>query len=103
MLCKITGALYGWERIMDFAVMMGYHVDVLSYFADWSRPVYLYNIYPLRDGMLVGTSHGSFWFNYRTETFSRFIPQIKSEISSFCRRSGWKCMDCDKKTGGLLL
>lgn len=46
---------------------------------------YISTIYSLSDGILVGTSQGAFYFDYRTEVFSRFIPQIKSEISSFSK------------------
>lgn len=61
---------------------------------------YISTICPFPDGMLVGTSHGSFWFNYRTETFSRFIPQIKSEISSFAKDMSGNVWIATKGQGG---
>ena len=46
---------------------------------------YISALFPLPDGMLVGTAHGAFYFDYSTEKFSRFVPQIKSEISSIAK------------------
>ncbi|MCH3994898.1 MAG: ATP-binding protein [Prevotella sp.] len=46
---------------------------------------YISALFPLLDGILVGTAHGAFYFDYSTEKFSRFVPQIKSEISSIAK------------------
>jgi signal transduction histidine kinase/ligand-binding sensor domain-containing protein/DNA-binding response OmpR family regulator len=39
---------------------------------------------PVDDGLLVGTGQGAFFFSFLTETFSRFIPSIKTEVIKFC-------------------
>ncbi len=77
----------------------GYHImyyPILQTGADQ----YISTIFPLPDGILVGTSHGPFYFNYRTETFSRFVPQIKSEISSFAEDRDGNVWIATKGQGG---
>lgn len=37
-----------------------------------------------KDGLLVGTGHGAFFFSFHRETFTRYLPQVKAEVRKFC-------------------
>ncbi|MGI6231342.1 MAG: hybrid sensor histidine kinase/response regulator transcription factor [Prevotella sp.] len=44
---------------------------------------YVSTLKPSANGLLVGTGRGAFFFSYRKETFTRYIPSIKTEVRRF--------------------